>query len=179
MPPLSPAPDGFTTVATTAQMRAAIASTPLLGNLSLYLPEGAVLPLEGAPIDVGPINLRLVSEGEGAMLDAEEEWMYSDEGERADADALQARLAEAERQRKQKEAALANAKEEREMLRTGQPNCHGASVLLGGRKKKGDFSLWFNENRGCRLACQDQNEDCERCRPQLTQAACDASVAPS
>ena len=52
------------------QLRAAIAGTPPLGNLSLYLPTGLVLTLGGAPIDIRPINLQLSSDGEGATIDA-------------------------------------------------------------------------------------------------------------
>ena len=71
MPPLVPGPDGSTTVITTEQLRAAIEGTPPLGNLSLYLPPGTVLPLGGTPIAVGPISLQLSSDGDGATIDAE------------------------------------------------------------------------------------------------------------
>eukprot|EP00966_Prymnesium_polylepis_P048065 1113297-Prymnesium_polylepis.1 len=69
--PLIPAPEGFTTVATMDQLRAAINATVWLGTLALYLPPGSVLLLGGSPILVDGINLQLSSEGEGALLNAE------------------------------------------------------------------------------------------------------------
>eukprot|EP00966_Prymnesium_polylepis_P287631 6643577-Prymnesium_polylepis.2 len=73
MPPLVPAPAGFTTVVTTTQLRAAItAATPPGGRLSLFLPPGSVFGVEGTPIDVSAIELLIASDGEGAMLDAQQ-----------------------------------------------------------------------------------------------------------
>eukprot|EP00966_Prymnesium_polylepis_P048064 1113296-Prymnesium_polylepis.1 len=69
--PLIPAPEGFTTVATTDQLRAAINATVWLGTLALYLSPGSVLLLGGSPILVDGINLQLSSDGEGALLNAE------------------------------------------------------------------------------------------------------------
>eukprot|EP00966_Prymnesium_polylepis_P067670 1571900-Prymnesium_polylepis.2 len=74
MPPLVPAPDaftGFTTIATTAQLRSAMDAAEPGTSLALYLPQGSVLELGGSPVIVPAINMSLVSAGEGATLDAE------------------------------------------------------------------------------------------------------------
>jgi hypothetical protein len=70
VPPLVPGPAGFATIATVEQLRAVIDGAPPLGNLSLYLPPGSILQLDGTPIAVGSINLQLSSDGEGATIDA-------------------------------------------------------------------------------------------------------------
>eukprot|EP00966_Prymnesium_polylepis_P174746 4044084-Prymnesium_polylepis.1 len=70
MPPLIPGPDEFSTVATAAQLRDSIAATPPNGSLNLYLPQGTIMFLEGIPIAVGNIKLQLISDGDGAVLDA-------------------------------------------------------------------------------------------------------------
>lgn len=70
LPPLVPGPDGFITVTNAAQLRSAIAATPLLGSVNIYLPLDSVLSLEGSPISIGAIDLYVYSEG--ATLDAQE-----------------------------------------------------------------------------------------------------------
>eukprot|EP00966_Prymnesium_polylepis_P157293 3635305-Prymnesium_polylepis.1 len=62
MPPLIPGPSGFTTVATPAQLQAAVNTTPPHDSLLLYLPPGSVFRLGGMPIIVGPIDLLLASD---------------------------------------------------------------------------------------------------------------------
>ena len=71
LPPIVPGRSGFTTVSTEGQLRSAIQAAPSRSNLSLYLPPSRVFLLGGVPISVGPINLHLVSDGEGSTLDAE------------------------------------------------------------------------------------------------------------
>jgi hypothetical protein len=70
MPPLVPGPAGFITVATTEQLRAAIDGMLSFSNLSLFVPPGTVLHLNGVPINMSKVNLQLVSGGEGATIDA-------------------------------------------------------------------------------------------------------------
>ena len=70
MPPLVPGPMGFTTVATTAQLRWAIEATPPNGSLTLFIPPGSTLSLEGSAIEIGAVSVHLASDGEGATLDA-------------------------------------------------------------------------------------------------------------
>eukprot|EP00966_Prymnesium_polylepis_P329473 7385162-Prymnesium_polylepis.1 len=70
--PLPPfLPDGTVPVMTAAQLHSVIVSAPSLASLAIYLPAGSVLALGGAQIRVEGIDLRLISDGDGATLDAE------------------------------------------------------------------------------------------------------------
>eukprot|EP00966_Prymnesium_polylepis_P102264 2368711-Prymnesium_polylepis.1 len=72
VPPLTPGVRSYTTVVTEAQLRSALDAHPLQGSLlSLYLPPGIVLMLAGAPVTVKAMNVTLVSDGVGAVLDAQ------------------------------------------------------------------------------------------------------------
>jgi hypothetical protein len=71
MPPLVPGPAGFTTVVNADQLRAAVSLTPVRGSLLLYLPPGIVLLLGGVPIVVSAIDLEIISDAEGATIDAQ------------------------------------------------------------------------------------------------------------
>ena len=70
LPPLIPGPDGFHTVVNAAQLQSAIAATPSLGSVSLYVQPGSVIHLQGTPITVGAIELYIYSDDPGATLDA-------------------------------------------------------------------------------------------------------------
>ena len=72
MPPLTPAPTGFTTIAKLDQLRGAIAAAPPRSMLELFLAPGTVLKLGGRPLTVSGFNLSLTSDGEGATLDAQQ-----------------------------------------------------------------------------------------------------------
>ena len=60
LPPLAPGPSDFLTFATLAQLRVAIEDAPPSANLSVYIHQGTVFALDGAPLVVGAINLQLV-----------------------------------------------------------------------------------------------------------------------
>eukprot|EP00966_Prymnesium_polylepis_P249526 5768909-Prymnesium_polylepis.1 len=75
MPPMVPGPSGFKTVLFTSQLRAEINSAPALypnHSVALYLTPGTVFQLDGASIVVRAIHVQLISDGEGATLDAQQ-----------------------------------------------------------------------------------------------------------
>ena len=66
-----PAPDGYKLMATSDQLRSTIEDALAGSKLALYLPPGSRLTLGGAPIAIGPIEVTILSGGEGAVLDAQ------------------------------------------------------------------------------------------------------------